>query len=102
MSPISLPISLPNSFFMSLNKTIRQFVWNSKPPRASLDKLTWDYGLGGLQLPNFKTYYWAAHIRFISFSTETEPTPLWTQMEMYALNDVRSNTTVPCESIRPP
>ena len=71
----SLHISLPESFFKFLNKTIR------------------DYGLGGLRLPNFKMYYWAGQIRFISISIETEPALSWTQMEMFALNEeVGSNS----------
>jgi hypothetical protein len=81
----SLPISLPKSYFKSLNKTRRQFVWNHKTPRASLDKWTWDYSLWGLCIPNFKMYYWTAQIRLISFLFETEPAPSWTQMEMFDL-----------------
>lgn len=83
----SLPISLPKSFLKSLNNTIRQFGCNCKTPRLSQAKLTWDYSLGGLRLPNFQMYYWAVQIRFISFLFETEPAPSWTQMEMLALND---------------
>ena len=36
------PVLLKN-----LNKHIRQFIWNGKTPRISIEKLTWDYKVGG-------------------------------------------------------
>lgn len=44
----SLPTSLQQSFFKTLDKYVRQFIWNWKAPPISMEKLTWDYGSGGL------------------------------------------------------
>lgn len=62
----SLPIPLPQNFFKTLNKNIRQLIWNNKVPRISLEKLTWNYQSGGLQLPNFRKYF---SFFFFSYST---------------------------------
>ena len=60
-----LPIPLPQSFFKTFNRYVRQFIWNCKAPRISMGKLSWDYGSGGLRLPSFKIYYLTAQMRFI-------------------------------------
>ena len=43
----SLPVPFPETFFKTLNKHVRQFLWNGKISRVSMEKLTWDYSLGG-------------------------------------------------------
>ena len=78
--PLLIPI--PNNIFKTLNKNISEFIWNHKVPRVSIEKLSWDYKKGGLRLPNFKFYYWAAQIRFILPLFERDSTPSWTQIEM--------------------
>lgn len=50
-----LPMPLPISFFKTLNRYVRQFIWNGKVPRISMGKLPWDYGSGGLWLSSFKS-----------------------------------------------
>ena len=62
----ALPVPLPETFFKTLNKHVRQFLWNGKIPRVLMEKLTWDYSLGGFRLPNLKKYYLAAQMRYIS------------------------------------
>uniref|UniRef100_A0AAR2LAI9 Reverse transcriptase domain-containing protein n=2 Tax=Pygocentrus nattereri TaxID=42514 RepID=A0AAR2LAI9_PYGNA len=84
----NLPIFLPNSFFQQLDAIVSSFVWAQKTPRISkmhLQKASVD---GGLGLPNFKHYYWAANARAISFwqlgSREgliLNSTPLWVKYE---------------------
>jgi len=83
----SLPIPLPQSFFKALNRYVRQFLWNCKVPRISMEKLTWDYGSGGLRLPSFKNYYLASQLRFISSFFEGSDAPSWTQIGLHPLNE---------------
>lgn len=77
----SLPIKVPKSFFTSLNRLIRKFIWRGKTPRVSLKKLTLDYSQGGLQLPNFMFYYWASQARFLAQMFDREPCPSWLNIE---------------------
>ena len=84
----TLPILLPKEFFQELNKIVRNFLWKGKMPRVSMEKLTWKFELGGLQLPNFKNYYLAAQMSFISsFYQEGEKTS-WVRIEMDKIKEV--------------
>ena len=83
----SLPIPLPQSFFKTLNRYVRQFIWICKAPRISMGKLTLDYDSGGLRLPSFKIYYLAAQMRFISSFFEGNDTPSWTQIGLHPLKE---------------
>ena len=49
----------------------------------SIAKLSWDDKMGGLRLPNFKFYYWAAQMRYLLSLFEWDSSPSWTQIEMY-------------------
>ena len=58
----------------------------------SLDKLSWDYKMGGLRLPNFKFYYWAAQMRFLLPLFEWDSATSWIQIELHDFDDkVRSD-----------
>lgn len=83
----SLPITFPPVFFKSLNKSVRQFIWNGKVARRSLEILSWEYKSGGLQLPNFKKYYYAAQMRFILSMFDGESTPSWINIAFHSLRD---------------
>ena len=81
-----LPIKLPQKFFKELNKSVRKFLWKGKMSRISLEKLTWKFNLGGLQLPNFKNYYKANQLSFIaSFFSEIKPA--WIKIELHKLGE---------------
>ena len=56
----SFPIPVPTALFFSLDKLTRRFICHGKTPRVGLDKLTLDYGQGGLNLPYFRMYNWTA------------------------------------------
>lgn len=80
-----IPIFLPKSYFAQLDRCISLFIWNKKPARikkASLEKAKSD---GGLGLPNFLFYYWAANIvkmtYWITMFADKEG-PVWTDMEL--------------------
>lgn len=77
-----IPIFLPKHFFHSLDSVISQFIWNKSTPRIKKDILQKPKQLGGLALPNFLLYYWAANIRTILYwcHTSSQP-PSWLQVE---------------------
>lgn len=58
----AIPCFLPNSFFKIINKAITSFIWNGKKPRTRLEYLQEHSKKGGLGLPNFRYYYWAANM----------------------------------------
>lgn len=75
----SIPIFLPKSFFHSLSKLITSFIWAGKHPRISRSILEMSRFGGGLALPNFRCYYWAANIQKLLYWTmqRTPPGDLW-------------------------
>ena len=58
---------LPATFFSKLDSMISEFVWNKKVPRISKQYLQRPKSLGGMALPNFRFYYWAANIRIFQY-----------------------------------
>ena len=75
-----LPLFLPKSFFKDLDKTISSFIWAGKTPRVKYSVLQWTKEDGGLALPNFLAYYWAANIQKIH-TWHNSPITDWCQME---------------------
>lgn len=63
----NIPIFLPSSFFKQLDSIICSFVWNYKPPHISKRHLQRPTAFGGLGLPVFKQYYWAANARVLTY-----------------------------------
>ncbi len=61
-----LPIFIPKYFFSNLDKIISSFIWNNKPRRIGLKHLVNPKEVGGLALPRFQTYYWAANFRKVA------------------------------------
>lgn len=77
-----VPIFLPKSFFHSLDSLISQFIWNKHTPRLKKEILQKPKNLGGLALPNFLLYYWAANIRTLLHWCHTNSqSPPWLQIE---------------------
>lgn len=98
-----LPIFVPKSFFLCLEKTISSFIWNNKPRRISLKHLVKPKEVGGLALPNFQTYYWAANFRNLLYWCRHDLQlckPLWVQIEAVCCSPVRL-TSLLCSSIPP-
>ena len=75
-----LPIFLPKSFFKTVHSIICHFLWNGKIPRVRQKVLqNWKF-YGGLSLPNFQFYYWAANIARILLWSKSIAVP-WYQLE---------------------
>lgn len=62
-----LPIFLTKSFFSNLNSQISSFIWHKKQPRINKNILQRPRTMGGMALPNFMYYYWAANIRALLY-----------------------------------
>uniref|UniRef100_A0A672FIX8 Reverse transcriptase domain-containing protein n=1 Tax=Salarias fasciatus TaxID=181472 RepID=A0A672FIX8_SALFA len=80
-----IPLYLSKSFFTDVDKLISRFLWNNKNPRIRKNILQQHRQHGGLSLPNFQYYYWAANIRAMLFWKELQShnaTSKWLQMEI--------------------
>lgn len=93
----NLPIFLTRAFFKSLDSIIMPFIWGFKAHRISKKHLQKSRERGGLGLPCFLHYYWAANLRALVFWQEgfgrevSVHTPAWVAIEK---NDV-VNTSLP-------
>lgn len=78
-----IPLYLPKKFFVTLDKLILKFIWNGKSARIRKDFMIRPRSLGGLALPSFQLYYWAANIRNMLywFSDSNFETPSWVHIE---------------------
>lgn len=77
----SLPCYLNKPFFQSINKIISSFIWKNSTPRISLKTLTKSKEKGGLGLPDFQLYYWAAQTKDIISWIQNRTTAHWTDIE---------------------
>lgn len=58
----TIPILVPKSFFTSLRSLVIRFMWNRGLPRVKYNLLTHSKIQGGVDLPDYETYYKAAHV----------------------------------------
>ncbi len=87
----SIPTFIPKSFFDSLDSIISSFIWKGKRPRISKVHLQKPKDAGGLALPNFCLYYWAANIRCVVFWSHFynhTDCPAWVSMELNSAIDL--------------
>lgn len=77
-----VPIFLTKSFFSNLNNHISSFIWNKKHPRIKKNILQKPRSQGGMALPNFMYYYWAANIRALLYwMRNNTSSPSWKTLE---------------------
>ncbi len=76
----AIPLFLPKSFFKNIDKRISSFIWAGKTPRDSKILLQKNRLSGGLSLPNFMYYYWAANIQKLVFWVQDSSLP-WCSLE---------------------
>lgn len=56
------PNPVPIAYFKSIEAEVNLLLWEGKPPRIAMSKLTRSWYDGGFALPNVQLYYWAAHL----------------------------------------
>lgn len=54
------PVWIPASFFREIDRIVGSFIWSGRNPRLARTTLFLPADLGGLALPNFQLYFWAA------------------------------------------
>ena len=84
-----LPISVPTQTFNSLNKLISRFIWQGKRPRIRFKTIQLAKTAGGLALPNFKYYFWAAQLRPITSWLEDDESTRWLNIEKHMCTQTR-------------
>uniref|UniRef100_A0A803KCX1 Reverse transcriptase domain-containing protein n=1 Tax=Xenopus tropicalis TaxID=8364 RepID=A0A803KCX1_XENTR len=77
----TIPLKPPSDFFLKLNKLIRKFIWNNKPPRIKQTILYRSKTEGGLGLPNFQLYHQACVLQRIIDWTYHEHYKEWISIE---------------------
>ena len=94
-----IPIFLPQAFFKKIDSLILDFIWNNKKPRLRKDFLQKSKPLGGMALPNFRCYYWAANLGMLQFWLNPgllNPPPEWLEMEAYSSRPVSPTALLHC------
>ena len=84
-----LPIFLPKSFFQALDSLMINNIWNGKQPRLRKAFLQRPKQTGGMALPSFQYYYWAANIPSLVFWVHfhlDDSAPFWVTMESSAIS----------------
>lgn len=68
---------------------ISALIWKKKVPRIKIKTLYNTYQHGGLKLPDFQRYYWAAQCRTLwIWQTELANLPAWKHLEQCQSLDV--------------
>ena len=79
----NLPIFIPKAFFKLLDSVVFPFIWGFKAHHIAKNHITKPKLMGGLSLPNFQHYYWAANSRALMYRQDALPgkvsasTPSW-------------------------
>ena len=81
----SIPALLNVIKTFGLFAKIPNFIWNNRRHRLRLTLLYLPYDRGGLKLPNFQWYYWAAQLRSIMYYFSPDPVPAWVDIEAFSL-----------------
>lgn len=89
----SLPVGIPTSTFILLDKLISKFIWQNKKPRVRFKTLTLGKDRGGL-LPNLKHYFWAAQLTAVVAWINKDVESGWVSIEQNSLKVVPLSTLV--------
>lgn len=96
-----IPCFLTKTFFAKIDSVVSSFIWNNKRPRIRKLFLQRPKITGGMALPNFQIYYWAANIRCLLYwfwDPSQNNAPGWLHIESSSCSPV-SLSALLCSSI---
>lgn len=83
----ALPVEIPSKQFSEFNKIISRFIWQGKKPRVKLKTLQLPREEGGMALPHFKDYFYAAQIEPSINMCNPTFHARWKDIELSIMND---------------
>ncbi len=95
----SIPLHPPLNLFKKLKELTTTFIWNNKRPRIRLTHLYLPYERGGLQIPNFLWYYWAAQIRATMYWFMDNASIPWVSIEQATTSPLPLNLYLHANSL---
>ena len=96
----SIPLHPPLNLFKKLKELTTNFIWNNKRPRLRLTQLDLTYERGGLQIPNFLWYYWAAQIRAAMYWFMDNASVPWVTIERATTSPLPLNLYLYADSLK--
>jgi hypothetical protein len=60
---IAIPIKIPMSFFIEIEKTNKRFIWKHKRPRIVKTTMSEKSNVGGIIMPDLKLYHRATEAK---------------------------------------